>query len=57
MEDKEQFGLGELPESAANSTDVLFAKESSEFTRKDFESDLAKVSKRIKKIKPSPKSS
>ena len=57
MEDKEEFGLGKLPDSACNSTREFFAKEDSEFTKEDFESDLIKVSQRIEKTKPSPKSS
>lgn len=57
MEDREEFGLGELPDSAYNSTSEFFAQEDSEFTKRDFESGLIKVSQRIEKPKPSPKSS
>lgn len=55
--EEEEFGLGELPDSACNSTSEFFAKEDSGFTKDDFESDLIKTSKRIKETKPSPKSS
>jgi hypothetical protein len=57
MEDKEEFGLGKLPDSACNNTSEFFAREDSGFTKEDFESDLIKVSKRTKATKPSPKSS
>jgi len=57
MEDKEEFGLGKLPDSACNSTSEFFTRKDSGFTKADFESDLMKVSKRIKETKPSPKSS
>jgi hypothetical protein len=57
MEDKEEFGLGELPESAVNHISEFFARKDSGFTKEDFESDLIKASKRVKDTKPSPKSS
>jgi hypothetical protein len=57
MEDREEFGLGELPDSATNNTSEFFAKKDSEFTKEDFESDLIKASKRTKGTKSSPKSS
>jgi hypothetical protein len=47
-----QFGLGELPPEACNTLTT-----SSSFTKQDFEVALKKVSQRIKKPKPSPKSS
>jgi len=57
MEDKEQFGLGKLPDSAVNNTSELFAEEDSKFTKRDFEATLIKASQRIKKTKPSPRPS
>lgn len=57
MEDREEFGFDDLPDSAANSTSEFFAREDSRFTKQDFKLALKKVSRQTEKPKPSLKSS